>query len=111
MKTKTLKADFITITKGHDLKVILVREDKYVSFNFGSEDWIEFARMGRMDIKNQKYQNFIKDKNFKKNYKQTQDVINNSKDYKEITQTFIKDFKKDRGNKILLNETEMEVKL
>lgn len=109
MKTKTLKANFITINKGHDLIVILVREDKRVYFNFGSEDWIDFTKMGRLDIKNEKYQNFIKSKKFKKNYEETKNVIDTSKDYKEITQRFIKDFKKDRGSRVLLNEAELEV--
>jgi hypothetical protein len=105
-----LKANWLTIKKGKDMKMILIREDKKVMFNFGSEEWIDFNLMGNMDIKNQKYQEHIKSPNFKKNYLETKKVIEISKDYEEITQKFIKDFKNDRGNRIWLNTSEMEVK-
>lgn len=106
--TKRIKIDFIMVKKGNDLITILVREDKKVMFNFGSEEWIDFERMGTLEIKNQKYQRYIKNPKFKKNKQETQDVISQN-DYKGIIEHFYRDFKKDRGNMIKVIEQEGDV--
>lgn len=106
--TKRIKLTFIIIKKGHDLITILVREDKKVMFNFGSEEWIDFDRMGSLDIKDQKYRRYIENPKFKKNHKETEEVIKNN-EYKEIINHFYKDFKRDRNNLIKVIEQEADV--
>jgi hypothetical protein len=105
-----LKANFLTILKGNSLIVILIREDKKVFFNFGDETWIDFDKLGKLNIKNQRYKEYIESPKFKKQYKDTENIIKKSKDYLEITEKFKKDFKKDRSNKITINPAELEVK-
>ncbi|MCM8786849.1 MAG: hypothetical protein NC935_02215 [Candidatus Omnitrophica bacterium] len=97
-----LKANFLTILKGSNLIVILIREDKKVLFNFGSEEWFDFYSLYN-------YDGFIKNNKFKEDFEETKEVIEKAKDYNEITEKFIKDFKADRGNKIVLNRAELEV--
>lgn len=106
--TKRIKVSFIVVKKGSDLITILVREDKKVMFNFGSEEWIDFDRMGSLDIKNQKYRRYIENPKFKKNHKETGEVILNN-DYKGIVEHFYKDFKKDRGNLIKVMGQEADI--
>lgn len=106
--TKRIKVSFILVKKGNDLITILVREDKKVMFNFGSEEWIDFERMGTLEIKNQKYQRYIKNPKFKKNHLETKKVIDEN-NYKGIVEHFYKDFRKDRGNIIQINEQEADI--
>jgi len=105
-----IKARTITILKGNTLIMILVREDKEVFLNFGSEDWIDFKKIFEMKkkIKHQKYQEWIENPRQKKNFKETMEVIEKSKDYMEICEHFHKDFRKDRSARIAINDLEME---
>jgi hypothetical protein len=96
------------IKKGNDLFTILVREDKKVMFNFGSEEWIDFDKMGKLNIKNQKYVRYVENPRFKKDRKETEEIIKNN-DYKGIVSAFYRDFKKDRGNMITIQEQEADV--
>lgn len=106
--TKRIKVGFIVVKKGNDLITILVREDKKVMFNFGSEEWIDFDKMGSLDIKNQKYNRYIKNPKFLKNHKETKEIILNN-NYEGIVKHFYKDFKKDRGNLIKVVEQEADI--
>lgn len=109
-----IKASFIMITKKGELTNILVREDRRVWLNFGSDLWIEFQDLINTKIftkdnsKNKKYKDWIKSKKFKKDYKDTIKVIDESENYDEITKKFIQDFKKDRSNRIWRQELEID---
>lgn len=105
---KRIKVSFIIIKKGNDLFTILVREDKKVMFNFGSEEWIDFEKIGKLNIKNMKYNKYIENPRFKKDKKETEEIIKNN-NYKGIVNAFYKDFKKDRGNMITILEQEADV--
>lgn len=105
---KRIKVTFIVVKKGNDLITILVRQDKKVMFNFGSEDWVDFDLMGKLKINNHKYNRYIENPKFKKNYKETRKVIDTN-DYKGIVDHFYKDFKKDRNNMIKIMEQEADV--
>lgn len=102
------------ITKKGELTNILVREDRRVWLNFGSDLWIEFQDLINTKIftkdnsKNKKYKDWIKSKKFKKDYKDTIKVIDESENYDEITKKFIQDFKKDRSNRIWRQELEID---
>jgi hypothetical protein len=106
--TKRIKLTFIVIRKGKDLTTIMVREDKKVMFNFGSDEWIDFSLMGKLKIKNKKYNRYIENPKFKKDYSETEKVIAEN-DYKGIVEKFHKDFKKDRANVIKIIESEADV--
>lgn len=105
-----LKARTISILKGQQLIIILVREDKKVYMNFGSDDWIDFLQMFALQhsIKNQKYQQWVNNPHNKKNFQETLDVITNAGDYLEVCKHFVKDFKSDRGARIVTNDLELE---
>jgi hypothetical protein len=105
---KRIKITFIITKKGNDLISIMVREDKKVMFNFGSDQWIDFEKMGKLKIKNQKYNRYIENPIFKKNYEETKKVIEDN-DYKGIVNHFYKDFKKDRNIMIKVIEQEGDV--
>jgi len=108
-----LKASFIVVIKKNEITNILVREDKRVWLNFGSDLWIEFQDLVNQKIftndsaKNKRYLNWINSPKFKRDYKQTIEVINNS-DWDGITKKFIADFKKDRGNRIWRQDIELD---
>lgn len=105
---KRIKITFIVVKKGTDLITIMVREDKKVLFNFGSDNWVDFTLMGKLKIKNQQYNRYVNNPGFTKNYKQTQDIISKN-NYEEIINSFHKDFKKDRGNMIKIISQEADV--
>jgi len=107
-----MRASFIVIRKSQELTTILVREDKLVMINFGSSDWFNFREL--KDIKGlknnksiKKYLQWINSKRFKRNYKETIEILENN-DYEEVVKKFIKDFKKDRGNRIIRQDVEIE---
>lgn len=109
---RIMKATFIVVRKNPEVITILVREDKKVWFNFGSDIWINFFDIPKSENfhknkgKNKKFQNWIQSKDFKKNYQETIDVINNYS-YKVIVDKFHRDFKKDRVP-IFMQEVEID---
>ena len=105
MGEKIQKVTFLTIKKGGELYFILIMEDKRVFLNFGDDNWFNVRELDNLkQLKDKrKYQQYLRSKKFKKNIAETIEIMDNSKDYEEITQKFIKDFKKDRGNKIIRN--------
>ncbi|MFW6130840.1 MAG: hypothetical protein ACOC56_06600 [Atribacterota bacterium] len=109
-----LKASFLMIVKKGQNTNILIREDRKVWINFGSDLWINFLKiketknLTKDKAKNKQYIKWINSKKFKKDYKETIDVINNSSDWDEITKKFIQDFKKDRSNKIWRQDIELD---
>lgn len=104
-----MKATFITILKGSQFTSILVREDKKVLMNFGDENFFEFETLNKVKglSDNKKYKQWIESKKFKKDWAETMKVINTN-DYEGIIQKFIKDFKTDRGNRIIRNDVEID---
>jgi len=116
------KANFLTITKGNDIQIIVIREDKKCFICFGDDNFFDIEKLNKLKkIKfkspriQKKYEGWINSKSFKKNFKETLEVINKSKNYNEITEKFIKDYKKDRGNRIIKNkivlDTEKKINL
>lgn len=110
MGEKIQKVTFLTIKKGGELYFILIMEDKRVFLNFGDDNWFNVRELDNLkQLKDKrKYKQYIKSKKFRKNIAETIEIMDNSKDYEEITQKFIKDFKKDRGNKIWRNDAEID---
>jgi len=110
MGEKIQKVTFLTIKKGGELYFILIMEDKRVFLNFGDDNWFNVRELDNLkQLKDKrKYQQYLRSKKFKKNIEETIEIMDNSKDYEEITQKFIKDFKKDRGNKIIRNDAEID---
>lgn len=110
MGEKIQKVTFLTIKKGGELYFILIMEDKRVFLNFGDDNWFNVRELDNLkQLKDKrKYQQYLRSKKFKKNIAETIEIMDNSKDYEEITQKFIKDFKKDRGNKIIRNDAEID---
>lgn len=113
-----LKAAFLSIVKGQDITILLVREDKKVFICFGDEKWFDFEQIPKLgniskltEKAKRKYESWIKSKSFKRNYRETMEVVETSSDYEEIIQKFIKDFKKDRGNRIWRNDVEIDPKV
>lgn len=104
-----MKAAFITIIKKSQFTAILVREDKKVWFNFGDDNWFEFEKMGNIKgiNKTKKYKAYLESNKFKKNWKETMETIRNNS-YENIINKFIKNFKSDRGNRILRNDVEID---
>jgi len=110
MGEKIQKVTFLTIKKGGELYFILIMEDKRVFLNFGDDNWFNVRELDNLkQLKDKrKYQQYLRSKKFKKNIAETIEIMDNSKDYEEITQKFIKDFKKDRGNRIIRNDAEID---
>jgi len=110
MGEKIQKVTFLTIKKGGELYFILIMEDKRVFLNFGDDNWFNVRELDNLkQLKDKrKYQQYLRSKKFKKNIEETIEIMDNSKDYEEITQKFIKDFKKDRGNRIIRNDAEID---
>ncbi|HKL23633.1 MAG TPA: hypothetical protein VJ895_02680 [Candidatus Nanoarchaeia archaeon] len=109
------KAVFLTIVKGKELTLLLIKENKKVFMCFGDDNWFNFQELrnlkGLSYLKpsaKRKYEEWINSKKFKKDYKETEEVIENAVNYEEIIEKFIKDFKKDRGNRIWRNDTEID---
>lgn len=104
-----MKAAFLTIVKSNQFTAILVREDKKVWINFGDDNWFEFSRLNQVKglEKHKQYKEWIDSKKFKKSFKETMEIIENN-DYENIITKFIKDFKKDRSNKIWRNDVEID---
>jgi len=100
-KNNLMKASFIIVKKTPEIITILVREDKKVLFNFGSEIWIDFFDIHKSEKlttdkgKNKKFKEWIDSKKFKKDYQETLEVIENN-EYEDIVKKFIHDFKKGR---------------
>lgn len=109
-----LKAGFLMIMKKQQVTNILVREDRRVWINFGSDMWIDFLKIKETEnlvpdtSKNRKYLDWINSKKFQKDYQETLNVINNSEDWNMIIEKFVKDFKKDRGNRIIRQDLEVD---
>lgn len=104
MKAKTLMS-----VKGGEIFIILIREDMKCYFNFGTNDWFgmeDFQNLHKHS--NAKIKHYAESPKFKRDYKETIDVIETSKDYKEIYNRFYRDFKKDRGNRIKGGDIEIE---
>jgi len=110
MGEKIQKVTFLTIKIGGELYFILIMEDKRVFLNFGDDNWFNVRELDNLkQLKDKrKYQQYLRSKKFKKNIAETIEIMDNSKDYEEITQKFIKDFKKDRGNRIIRNDAEID---
>lgn len=104
------KATFLSIKKGGEIYFILVMEDKKVFINFGDDNWFDVKKIHNIkELKGKKkYEKYLSSKSFRKNIKETVETIDSSKDHLEIVEKFIKDFKKDRGNKIIKNEVEID---
>lgn len=104
-----MKATFLTIVKGNQFTAILVREDKKVWMNFGDDNWFEFEKLNKVPKleKYRKYREWIESKKFRKSYLETMEIINNNT-FEEVIQSFIKDFKSDRSNRILRNDVEID---
>jgi len=108
-----MKGTFIVVRKKPEVITILVREDKKVWFNFGSDLWIDFFDIptstefhNKDKGKNKKFKDWVNSKDFKRNYQETIDVINNYS-YKIIVDKFVRDFKKDRVP-IITQEVEID---
>lgn len=110
-----LNAHILTILKGNEIQVIVIREDKKCFISFGDENFFDIENLN--NLKNiqklspkakRRYEEWINSKKFKKDFNETIEVINNSKDYSEITEKFIKDYKKDRGNRIIKQDVELD---
>ncbi len=110
MSDKIQKVTFLTIKKGAEIYFILVMEDKRVFLNFGDENWFNVRELGNLDqLKHKKkYKRYIQSKQFRKNIEETLEIMDNSNDSEEIIQKFIKDFKRDRGNKVWRNDAEID---
>jgi len=104
-----MKATFLTIVKSNQFTAILVREDKKVWINFGDDNWFEFSKLNQVKglEKHKQYKEWIESKKFKKSFKETMEIINN-KTFEEVIQSFIKDFKQDRSNRIIRNDVEID---
>jgi len=103
-----MKAKTIIAVKGQEIFIILIKENKECWFNFGTKDFFSIEDFKNLHKHpNSKIKHYATTPKFKKDYKQTENVINTSKDYLEINRKFIKDFKKDRGFKI--KEQDLEV--
>jgi len=101
-KGDLMKASFIIIRKKPEIITILVREDKKVLFNFGSEIWVDFfdicdsEKLTSDKGKNKKFRDWVGSKKFQEDYNKTITIIKNNS-YEEIVKKFIRDFKKDRA--------------
>lgn len=104
------KVTFLTIKKGGEVYFVLVMEDKRIFLNFGDDNWFNVRELGDLNsLKDKKkYQKYIESKDFKKNIRETLEIMDSSKNSEEIIQKFIKDFKKDRGNKVWRNDAEID---
>lgn len=104
-----MKAAFISVIKTGQFTSILVREDKKVWMNFGDDNFFAFETLNNVKgLKdNKKYKAWIESKKFKKDWSETMKVIETN-DYEGIIQKFIHDFKKDRGNRIIRNDVEID---
>lgn len=104
-----MKAAFITIVKAKQFTSILVREDKKVWINFGDDNWFEFETLNKVKKldRTKKYKDWLESKKFKKDWAETMKIIENNT-YEEVVKKFIKDFKKDRSNRILRNDVELD---
>lgn len=104
-----MKATFLSIIKKHDFTAILIREDKKVFMNFGDDNFFDFEEMNNIKglERKRKYKDWLESKKFKKDWQETMEVIKNN-GFEEIIQKFIKDFKKDRGNRIIRNDLEID---
>lgn len=107
-----MKATFLTIVKSNQFTAILVREDKKVWINFGDDNWFEFEKLNQVKglEKHKQYKEWIESKKFKKSFKETMEIINNNT-FEEVIQSFIKDFKQDRSNRIIRNDVEIDEKI
>jgi hypothetical protein len=108
-KSKIMKASFLTIVKSNQFTSVLIREDKKVWINFGDDNWFEFEKLNNIKVleDKKKYRDWLQSKKFKKNFTETIEIINNNY-YEEIVSSFIKDFKKDRSNRIIRNDVEID---
>ena len=104
-----MKAKTLISTKGSEIFIILIREDMKCYFNFGTNDWFsieEFKNLRKHP--KAKLRHYAESPKFKRDYKETVDAINTSKNYIEIHDRFMKDFKQDRGQRIKSGDIEIE---
>ncbi len=104
-----MKAKGIVAIKGSEIFIIFIKINKEVYFNFGTNDWFtieDFTNLHRHS--NPKIKRHAESPKFKKDYKETLEVIETSKDYLEMNDRFVKDFKKDRGFRIKEFNLEVE---
>lgn len=103
-----MKSKVIVANKGNEIFIILVKENMECHFNFGTNDFFSLEDFKNLKKHpNRKLKHYAESPKYKKDLKETLDVVNNSKDYIEMCERFKKDFKSDRSYRI--KEYDMEL--